>query len=528
MKTSSSLSATASDVLIVGAGPIGLTLANLLGSYGVSVRVVERSPKLLGVPRAVALDDEGLRVIQMTGLLDRITAHMLLGYDHWLFGRRGQLLLKVDPDTREFGFPRRNGFHQPILEHELLEGLKRFVHVDVRFSSVFQHFELSDGGCQVRVDTGDGEQVLSCSYLVGADGGGSVVRRLCGIEMEGESHPEPWIVIDTENNPDTARFSRAIGDPRRPNVNVPGTEGRRRYEFMLLPEEDPDQAVSDENLRKLLEPHCDLAKIRVVRSALYTFHSRVAARFVQDGHVFLAGDAAHMMPPFQGQGMNSGIRDVAALAWRLSTAVRGIGGAALLQSYDEERRPHAKEMIMLSQRVGSVLMVRNPILAMLRDWLFLLLSQAAWSRGYFRNMGFKPKPRAKRGFFLAGSSPLAGSLLPQPDVLSADGIRAPLDEMLGHGFALLHFADHAAVAIDGFDHPFWAHIAARRILILPGGLGPADGSFDSVVGDIGDSLRKATGAKSGETLLLRPDRYVAALIRPGQAGDIAHQLEGLL
>ena len=528
MKSASPLSAATSDVLIVGAGPIGLTLANLLGLLGVSVRVIERSPELLGVPRAVALDDEGLRVIQMTGLLDRITPHMLMGYDHWLLGRHGQLLLQVDPDTREYGFPRRNRFHQPILERELLMGLGRFEHVDVGFSTLFQDFEWSDGTCRARVETGGEERILSARYLVGADGGGSLVRRLCGIEMEGESHPEPWIVIDTESNEDTARYSRATGDPRRPHVNVPGTQGRRRYEFMLLADEDPDQAVSDANVHKLLEPHCDLAKVRVVRSAVYTFHSRVAERFVQDGHVFLAGDAAHMMPPFQGQGMNSGIRDAATLAWRLSAAVRGTGGAALLQTYDEERRPHATEMIMMSQRVGRVLMVRNPILAMLRDWLFVLLSKVAWSRGYFRNMGFKPKPRARRGFFLAESSPLAGSLFPQPDVLTEDGKRVPLDDLLGHGFALLHFADHTDVRMDRFDHPFWALIAARRILVLPGGVGPPDGPIDCVIGDIADSLRKSTDVRSGETVLLRPDRYVAAVIRPGTASAVGELLERLL
>ena len=517
------------DVIVVGGGPIGLTIANLLGGYGASVCLLDRSPGLSGVPRAVALDDEGMRVMQLAGLTDRLAPHMLLGYDHRYFGSRGQLLLKVDPDTREHGYPKRNRFHQPILEQALLDGLDRFPAVEVRYGTAFRGYVPHPDGVEVTVgaDDGEGGEVLRARFLVGADGGSSPVRRAAGIAMLGETHPQPWIVIDTENNDDTARYSRAIGDPRRPSVNVPGTEGRRRYEFMLLPGEDADQAVSEENIAALLAPHCDLNQVRVVRNAVYTFHSLVAERLDRDGVVFLAGDAAHMMAPFQGQGMNSGIRDAAMLSWRLAAAARGLAGRSLLASYDAERRPHAEDMVLLSQRVGRILMTRSRVRATLRDWTFWLLSRWPGTRGYLRNMGFKPKPRSRSGFFLADTGTLAGQLFPQPEVLQLDGRRALLDDVLGPGFALVHLARRAAPIPFSLDHPFWSKVKPRRVLAIPGGLKAVE-DVDAVVGDIGGSLAAAAGGSREATLLLRPDRYVAAVIEPGREQDIAARLDRLL
>ncbi len=513
-------------VLIVGAGPVGLVLANLLGGAGVRVLMVERETTLSPIPRAVALDDEGMRVLQAAGLVERVSPDMLLGYDHHLFGRRGQLLLKVDPAGREFGFPKRNRFHQPDLERELLKGLERFPNVQVRFETQLTDLLIGETGSFARLEGGAGPATISAQWVVGCDGGQSAVRRLLGIAMAGESHPEPWIVVDTENNKDTARFSRAIGDPRRPNVNVPGAGGRRRYEFMLLPGEDAETAGSDENVRQLLAPWCDLEEVRVVRRAVYTFHSLLAERFSHGRRVFLAGDAAHMMPPFQGQGMNSGIRDAANLAWKLAAVQRGQAGEQLLDSYEKERRTHAAEMIALSKRVGSILMTRDPLRAWLRDLMFAVLSRTPISGQYLREMRFKPRPQAARGFFLASRhSPLPGRLFVQPDVLDRTGRRRRLDEMLGPGFALLHLGGGPHDGFEEFDRTFWTRLGAQRVRVLPGGLSDAN-AWRTPVSDIGGVIEKL--APGTATLLLRPDRYVAAYIRPGEARDAQRQLEALM
>lgn len=516
------------EVLIVGAGPIGMTIANLLGTHGIYAMIVERAASLSDVPRAVAIDDEGMRTLQMAGLVEAASPHMLLGYDHHLFGRNGQLLLRVDPAGREHGFAKRNRFHQPILERCLLDGLSRFPVVSLHFGRALVNYDVDDEGVEVVVEGPAGPLRVRAQYLVGADGGGSIVRRLAGIDMEGESHPEPWIVIDTEDNDDTARYSRAIGDPRRPAVNVPGVNGRRRYEFMLLPGEDPVEAVSDAAIARLMAPHCDLSRVKITRRAVYNFHSLLAARFIDRGRVFLAGDAAHMMPPFQGQGMNSGMRDAAMLAWRLAAVLRGTLPPGILASYETERRPHAGEMIRLSQQVGRILMTRNRLRAFARDTMFRFLGKLPVTGRYLREMRFKPKPVAAEGFFLAQDNGVAGKLFPQPDVLDASGRRVPLDTVLGSGFSLLHITDAPGAHRAAFTHPFWTSVSPTHVTVVPGGLAPKNDGDGATVSDIGGLVRAAAGERSGISLLLRPDRYVAAVIGPGDSSQVAEQLAALV
>lgn len=513
-------------VLVVGAGPIGLLTANLLGAAGLQTLVVERAPTLSGVPRAVALDDEGMRVLQSTGLVERLAPGMLLGYDHHLFGRRGQLLLKVDPDTREYGYPKRNRFHQPDLEAHLLAGLERFANVEVRFGVELDGLEVKEESSSVRLRSDSGVETVTARWVLGCDGGGSTVRKLLNIAMEGRSHPEPWIVVDTENNNDTARFSRAIGSPTRPNVNVPGVEGRRRYEFMVLPGEDLTEAASEPNVRRLLRPWCDLDQVKIVRRTVYTFHSLLAERFAEGRRVFLAGDAAHMMPPFQGQGMNSGIRDAANLVWKLALVWRGLADDALLDSYEIERKPHAADMIALSRRVGSILMTRDPLRAWFRDLAFAVFARAPFTRGYLKEMRFKPAPRTLVGCFVpSGADNWPGRMFLQPDVFDEMGVRRPLDSVLGNGFALLHIGAGASDLFAEFDGDFWRRLPARRVRVLPGGLRGAS-EWKHVIADLGGVIEKA--APGPITLLLRPDRYVAAVLHPGEASEVAAKLAEVL
>lgn len=513
------------DVLVVGAGPIGLTFANLLGEMGIRTGVIERDAGLGDMPRAVTLDDEGMRTLQAARLLPRITPHMLLGYDHHLLGRRGQLLLRVNPTSQEYGFCKRNRFHQPELERHLLEAALERDTVQVAFQHRLVEMDIQADHVLAKVERPAGIATIRARFVVACDGGGSTVRRLGDIGMQGESHPEPWIVIDTDNNPDDARFSRAVGDPARPNVNVPGPAGRRRYEFMLLPGED-ESAASTEAVHRLLAPLCDLTKVQVVRHTVYTFHSLIADRFAIGRRVFLAGDAAHMMPPFQGQGMNSGLRDAANLAWKLAAVIGGQAGEALLDSYEIERKPHVGEMILLSRRVGQILMTRNPILAWLRDTLFAASRYAPAIRGYLTSGGFKPAPRAASGHFLADGG-LAGRMFVQPDVLDCHGVRRPLDELLGVGFALVRIGPDEAEPFGAFDHPFWARLKARKLFLLPGGLPGGSTGADAVASDIGSQAARWVGDRGPVTLLLRPDRYVAAVIRPGQEDRAAEQLDAL-
>jgi 3-(3-hydroxy-phenyl)propionate hydroxylase len=234
-----------------------------------------------------------------------------------------------------------------------------------------------------------------------------------------------------------------------------------------------------------------------------------------------------MMPPFQGQGMNSGLRDAANLSWKLAAVLNGALGDEILDTYDEERREHAKAMIEISRRVGALLMTRNALLARLRDLAFVTLSKIPRASAYLRQMGFKPKPHSNTGYFLPDETGWPGRLFSQPEVIGADAQRVRLDNVLGDGFSLLHIADGPSDAFAEFSHPLWRRLNARRVLAIPGGLKAAPLSADAVVGDLGSTLARAINGAGPLTLLLRPDRYVCATIKPGMADVIAGRLDML-
>lgn len=517
------------DVLIVGTGPVGLMLANTLGRAQVQTLVVERNADLSNLPRAVTVDDEGMRALQAAGLAEAVSPHMLMGYDHRFYDRNGRLLIEVNPRQREFGFPKRNRFHQPIFEQILLRRAQSHPSVTTRFRTTLTDLRVEHDGVAATLEQGGSTHTVRARYLLGCDGGSSAVRRLAGIQMQGASHKYPWIVIDTENNPDYARYTRGRADPRRPSVDVPGPSGRRRYEFMLLPGEREADMLTDDKLCKLLSLHCDPGRIRIVRRAVYIFHSLLADRFSVRNRVFLAGDAAHMMPPFQGQGMNSGMRDAFNLGWKIAAVLKGTLAEKLLETYDQERRPHAAAMIQLAEKSGGRLMTRNPFRAFFRDLYFRLLMLLPPVRAYVSQMRFKPRPEAANGFFIHSEAPFAqklvGRMLPQPDVLTAEGVRVPLDTLLGEGFALLAIRNEPDRPFSEFTQSVWSRLGARRICAMPGGLERLVEGVDAVIGDISGDLAAALGEPGDVTLLVRPDRYIAAAMRAGDAAATATRLE---
>jgi 3-(3-hydroxy-phenyl)propionate hydroxylase len=186
--------------------------------------------------------------------------------------------------------------------------------------------------------------------------------------MRGATVDEPWIVVDVDNDPHDERYAMHHGDPRRPHVIVTGLSGRCRYELLLLPGEDPALATRFDFVRELVAPYRDLSPADVRRCIVYRFHALVADRW-RCSRVLLAGDAAHMMPPFAAQGLNSGLRDAFNLAWKLALVERGEAGPGLLDTYEVERRPHAEAMVRFSQRLGAVMMTTDPVRAALRDVL---------------------------------------------------------------------------------------------------------------------------------------------------------------
>jgi 3-(3-hydroxy-phenyl)propionate hydroxylase len=382
------------DVLIVGAGPVGLTLANILGQHGVSTAVVDERDTLIDYPRGVGLDDEALRTFQSIGLVEHVLPHTVPNQILRFFDGNRRLLAEMAPPDARFGWPKRNGFVQPMVDAELLRGLERFDCVDVAWGTRVDSF--TEHPDEVTVEFAD-SPAITARYVVGCDGGRSTTRSLMGVSFGGTTSPTRWLVIDVATDPLGHPNSEVGADPARPYASISIAHGIRRFEFMIHADETDEQVEHPEFISRMLAPflpHPD--RVDVIRHRVYTHHSRIAGAF-RKGRVFLAGDAAHLMPVWQGQGYNSGIRDAANLGWKLAAVVSGRAGDVLLDTYDAERRKHARAMIDLSTMVGRVISPTNRRVATLRDGIIRAASAVPTLKRYVLEMRFKPMPRYDQG-----------------------------------------------------------------------------------------------------------------------------------
>ena len=512
------------DVLVVGAGPTGLTLANILGMHGVRTTIVERNAATVSEPRAVSIDDESLRTMQYIGLVDIVRERIVAGYGSYYYSAAGRCFAKVVPDTLEFGFPRRSAFRQPVLEAQLRSGLARFPSVDDIFSTTVERVEEQGNRVDAWIRTADGaEGQIRARYVAACDGGRSPIREALGIPMGGSSYDCQWLIVDLAGSTDRFRHTRVYCDPARPGLALPGPDGTRRYEFMLLPGEDPEAFATESNVRKLLLRHsAQDARLTIVRKVMYHFHARLAERW-RAGRVFLAGDAAHLSPPFAGQGMNSGLRDAQNLGWKLAACLRGQLGPGLLDTYELERKPHAAALIQMAVRMGLVMMPRSPARAMATQAAFRALALYKPARDYVMQMKWKPPPRFSQGFVAgeAGAA-LRGRMFIQPRVERRDGSVVLLDELLGKGFAVVEWDDGVvAVASARQERPLDATLV--RVI-------PRDHRFvDAAAGveqvrDVTDAIAHAFGAAHVRGVVLRPDRYVAACMAADSGGEECDRL----
>ncbi len=519
------------DVIIVGAGPTGLVLANLLGQYGVHTILLERNATTVKEPRAVSIDDESLRSIQAIGLDAKLTPLLASGYGSHYKGPDGSVFAIVEPTSREFGFEKRNAFQQPDLEAILRDGLSRFSSLDVRFSCNVSSVLQSGAGVVLSYTDKAGKAFdLTSRYLVGADGARSFVRKSLGIELGGSSFEQRWLIIDLFRTENLFRHTEVFCDPKRPAITLPGPHGTRRYEFMLRADESEEHATSEAFARSLLAsvgPDGD-APLRRIKS--YLFHARVAQSW-RCGLIFLAGDAAHLSPPFAGQGMNSGIRDAHNLAWKLASAVRHKVSEQFLDSYQVERLPHARAMIDLALSMGAVMMPSSRARAVATRIGFRALSLCPPVRNYVSQMRYKPQPRFHAGLMWPdgrGRRSIVGRLFPQPDVENVAGERLRFDDALGTGPVIVLFGERPASITNERHLEHILSSGARVVVLTPDWINPCEARFPVYR----DASRRLANMRDylDHAILLRPDRYVAAAVplhRIGSLKDAVGQMIGL-
>ena len=467
------------DVLVVGLGPVGAALAALLARRGVSVIAVERDTVLYPLPRAVHFDHEIMRLFQELGIADEVARHSVPLPPYEFRSADGQLLMSFPPELEApCGWASGYMFHQPSLEAALRDVLATEPQAEMRIGWRFDGLSHEAEGVTAQVSGPEGSAQIRARYLVGCDGASSPVREAVGVGLASYEFDEPWLVVDVKvgRGARLPAVNLQVCDPRRPTTCVFGGPGRHRWEFMLLAGESADDVLRDGFIEDLLAPW-DCGPVEIERRAVYRFHGLVAERW-RLGRVLLAGDAAHQTPPFAGQGMCSGLRDAANLAWKLEAVLGGRADPALLDTYQAEREPHARQLIELAIGMGRLVCTLDREAAASRDREMLAR----------RAGGAAPLPPLRttpfaRGCILAGSSG-AGELFPQPTCGTGQR-RLRLDDGLGAGPWLISRrpAGHAGgIAVRHLGEPV---LAPFRTDLL--------GWLDT---------------HGAEAVLVRPDRYV--------------------
>lgn len=512
------------DVVIVGAGPVGVTAANLLGQLGVSVLIIDKAADILTIPRAIGLGDEGARVLQATGLLDTIEPDLLdIETLRFMSPARGELF-SLGVRTRRNGHPILRTFHQPTLERRLRAGLERYPAVELAVQTECMRLQQLESGVRVGLQSGGTKRSVECRFLLGCDGARSFVRRSLGIDMRGMTYGDAWLVVDAVRDPTPGPDMHFLCDPRRPGVTMPSPNGGRRWEFMLMPGDTRESIASPASLQRLLAPWGDVARMELDRVAVYTFHSRTAER-LQQGDVYLLGDAAHLTPPFAGQGLMAGLRDAANIAWKIASVLRGSAPKTLVDTYEQERLPNVRQMVSLARLMGLVVMPTSDIVAGVRDLAFRAIAHMPGVRSAAREVRFKPGAVIKRGVLRRCRSRgrgRVGALFPQFALRSTNGDARPSDDFRRSRWALL-----------GIDSVATDHLTTRQcdrfgalgaIMNIRSGR-PVERSYQP------DTVRAVAAAeplpdalRTDQFYVVRPDNHIYAACDPDALEGVVDDL----
>ncbi|UOZ02747.1 bifunctional 3-(3-hydroxy-phenyl)propionate/3-hydroxycinnamic acid hydroxylase [Amycolatopsis sp. WQ 127309] len=498
---------SAADVVVVGYGPVGQLLSVLLAQRGWRVVVLERWPEPFSLPRAVGFDSEAARLLAAAGIGDAFAEFGEPSREYAWRNARGQTLIEFDVAERgHCAWPDSTSFYQPALEAALIARGASMPNLRVlRGHTLVDTAERDDGVDLTAETSGGARRSFRASWVIGCDGANSFVRDRIGTTSTDLGFAHDWLICDvTLREPREFRPNNLqICDPARPRTAVSAGPGHRRWEFMRLPGERVSGFGDAGNAWRLLRlVDVTPENARLDRHAVYTFRASWADHW-QSGRLLIAGDAAHLMPPFAGQGMCSGFRDAANLAWKLDFVLAGVADAALLDTYTAERRAHVRHAVTMSVELGKVVCVVNPAAAADRDGAMLTARS--------RNIGPPARERTAvkalvTGFLHHGADGLpaahAGDSTPQARV-AAGGRTGLFDEIVGLGFVLISTLDVASVP----DAGSLAAIGARPVRVRPAGTAAGDLAEHDVV-DVDDVYLPYLAGLGAVAALVRPDFYL--------------------
>jgi 3-(3-hydroxy-phenyl)propionate hydroxylase len=470
-------------VIVVGCGPVGTTLAALLGGRGVRVIAIERDTDVYPLPRAAHIDHQGLRLLQEIGVLDELLPVMLLnsGIDFVTASRQTLISIPASEESVS-GLPASMYFHQPVFDGKLRAAASALATVDMRLGTEMVGMLQTLDQASVTVRNPDGSfETLTAQYVVGCDGAWSSTRETAGIKLDSLQFDERWLVLDLVlHDQFDVLPDRAVGvcDPARPLTAIPMPGGRFRVEFKLFPNEDSETLQQQESVDAIISEWLPAGSATIERTAVYNFHGLVAEPW-RSGRILVAGDAAHQMPPFLGQGMCSGLRDAANLAWKLDHVIRLGAPMSLLDTYEVERSPHVREIVESAVHYGRLTCITNKEQAMERDRQWLADPRSATARLPFRLPSLKPGPLVLEG---------GGDVFIQPQ---EDGTL--LDDVIGRRFLVVG-ADADAF---GTSAEWWGEQ-----------LGALVATVDSLPGS--GRLAEWLESHNARVAVVRPDRYVMA------------------
>jgi 3-(3-hydroxy-phenyl)propionate hydroxylase len=477
------------DVAIIGMGPVGATLANLLALRNLHVLIVDREPDIYALPRAVQFDGECMRVFQTIGIADDMAPDLLTVPGMRFVDSSGNIIVDWTRPTGlgPHGWPASYRFHQPNLEAILRQRLGQHENVDVRLRHDVFSLEQEADHVRLRLENTAAGKLLTttAAYVIGCDGARSTVRRFMGTELEDLKSHDRWLVLDLLLKHDLPRlgdYAIQYCDSANPATYIRGIGNRRRWELMLPKAFDTSILSRPEEIWRLLQKWITPEEAQIERSAVYTFHSVLAAGW-RAGRLLIAGDAAHQTPPFMGQGMCAGIRDAANLAWKLADVVTGVADERLLDTYESERSPHVRVFIEEAVRLGRIIRDTGRVVAAGGDTLAR------------REQEKFVTPQPKLGPGVHDGSAHAGQVSAQPRL--AGGRR--LDDVAGY---------HAVLLVA----PKLSEIAGGRVENL------AVITADSEASQ--DYLRNL----DAQAVLIRPDRYIYGTA--GRAEDLERLLDG--